>query len=114
MTSPVVVVYTGRGATPIELAADAGDYKLLFAAPAGDLPSCWQRLASSLTSPTRRPAPPRSRPGTAGQYTLLYRVGGVSQPSRSANGLIGTVRLPLATGAWKRLTLKPVDDIAAL
>jgi hypothetical protein len=38
----------------------------------------------------------------------------VSQPSRSANGLIGTVRLPLATGAWKRLTLKPVDDIAAL
>ncbi|MEV0158035.1 hypothetical protein AB0H57_30645 [Micromonospora sp. NPDC050686] len=41
-------------------------------------------------------------------------MGGVSQPSRSANGLVGNVKLPLATGAWKRLTLKPVDDIAAL
>ncbi|GLZ00503.1 ATP-grasp domain-containing protein [Actinoplanes sp. NBRC 103695] len=38
MTGPVVVVYTAGAATPIELAADAEDHELLFAAPVGDLP----------------------------------------------------------------------------
>ena len=37
MTGTVVVVYTAGGATPIELAADAEDYDLLFAAHVGDL-----------------------------------------------------------------------------
>lgn len=37
MSGPVVVVYTSGAATPLELAADADDYELLFAAPVGDL-----------------------------------------------------------------------------
>lgn len=34
---PIVVVYTGGGVAPIEIAADAGDRELLFAAPTRDL-----------------------------------------------------------------------------
>ncbi|KAB2343781.1 hypothetical protein [Actinomadura rudentiformis] len=48
MTSPVVAVYTAGGATPIELAADAGDYKLLFAAPVGDLPDGLAELLAAV------------------------------------------------------------------
>ncbi|WP_162788282.1 hypothetical protein [Amycolatopsis albispora] len=48
MTSPVVVVYPAGGATPIELAADAGDYKLLFAAPVGDLPEGLAELLAAV------------------------------------------------------------------
>jgi len=48
MTGPVVVVYTAGGATPFELAADAEDYELLFAAPVGDLPEGLAELLAAI------------------------------------------------------------------
>ncbi|MCP3802811.1 hypothetical protein NLX83_26400 [Allokutzneria sp. A3M-2-11 16] len=50
----------------------------------------------------------------AGQYRVEYRIGGVNKLQRSANGLVGTVRMPIPKGEWTRLTFAPVQDIAAL
>lgn len=58
------------------------------------------------------------RPATAGrpagQYVLQYRVGAAgNRRSTEENGLLGVV--PVSTGrGWQRLTLRPIDDIAAL
>ncbi|SDM43468.1 CehA/McbA family metallohydrolase domain-containing protein [Allokutzneria albata] len=50
----------------------------------------------------------------AGQYRVEYRIGGVNEVQHSANGLVGTVRLPVPRGRWTRLEFTPVQDIAAL
>ncbi|GAA2586264.1 hypothetical protein GCM10010399_15350 [Dactylosporangium fulvum] len=48
MTATVVVVYTAGAATPLELAADAEGYDLLFAAPVGALPDGLTELLAAV------------------------------------------------------------------
>lgn len=51
----------------------------------------------------------------AGQYSISYRFGGAGAPgSRVANGLLGIVTVPVATGQWNSVVLRLADDIAAL
>jgi predicted metal-dependent phosphoesterase TrpH len=50
----------------------------------------------------------------AGSYLLRYRFGGVAEPRHVAEGLLGTVELPAEPGAWRRFTLRLVDDVRAL
>ncbi|MDQ1439975.1 MAG: hypothetical protein QOG97_203, partial [Acidimicrobiaceae bacterium] len=49
----------------------------------------------------------------AGGYSLVYRFG-TAQAGHAAHGLEGVVSIPAVTGQWNSVTLKPVDDIAAL
>lgn len=57
------------------------------------------------------------RPATAyrpaGQYTVQYRIGAGEGRFTEESGLLGVVATPAGAG-WQRLTLRPVDDIAAL
>jgi len=56
---------------------------------------------------------PASGGRPAGQYVLQYRVGATGGRSTEQDGLLGVV--PVGAGqAWQRLSLRPVDDIAAL
>lgn len=58
-------------------------------------------------------APGGRRP--AGNYVLSYRLGGAAAVgSRVATGLTGVVTLPVSTGRWNSVVLRPAEDIAAL
>lgn len=52
----------------------------------------------------------------AGKYRLQYRLGGFERHHRftEADGLVGVVEQPVPVGRWYRLTVRPVEDIAAL
>ena len=50
----------------------------------------------------------------AGQYRLTYRFGPFARRVRRATARDGEVDVPVPTGGWSTLSLRPVDDIAAL
>ena len=50
----------------------------------------------------------------AGRYVLRYEVDQAGRQGSRADGLVGIVEVPAPTGRWQRLTLRPVEDIAAL
>jgi hypothetical protein len=50
----------------------------------------------------------------AGLYSLRYRIGAVPTAQHTANGIAGTVDIPVPVGAWQRLTLSPVSDVARI
>lgn len=56
---------------------------------------------------------PESAGRPAGQYRLQYQVGTGGTRSVEGDGLLGVVPVA-ATGAWQRLTMRPIDDVAAL
>lgn len=49
----------------------------------------------------------------AGKYTLSYRFGGAA-PSRSAQGIVGIVTVPVPSGVWTPVLIDPESDFAAL
>ncbi|HEU4425064.1 MAG TPA: hypothetical protein VFR67_21250 [Pilimelia sp.] len=50
----------------------------------------------------------------AGQYRLAYHIGPYQAIRRRADGLAGVVQVPAPLWRWSTVTLRPVDDIAAL
>ena len=51
----------------------------------------------------------------AGAYSLSYRFGGSGVPgTRSSDGLVGIVNVPVVTGKWNAVTITPCNDIAAI
>lgn len=57
---------------------------------------------------------PASGGRPAGQYRLTYRFGSAARRVRRAAGRDGEVDVPVPAGGWSTLSLRPVDDVAAL
>ncbi|MFL6128742.1 MAG: hypothetical protein ACJ73E_06730 [Mycobacteriales bacterium] len=50
----------------------------------------------------------------AGQHRLTYRIGAADRRVRHATGHQGEVAVPVPAGGWSTISLRPVDDVAAL